>query len=1086
MNCAACGHENRQAARFCESCGAGLERQCSACGAAARADATFCDQCGTRLAEAGVPESAAQARVEPASQATGTAAQRRQLTVLYCDIAAAGASADALEAERLRERIRSCQRLAAARIEKHGGYVAQLLASGLLAYFGYPKAHEDDAAHALRAALDVSRIAARDVASEVRPLELRIGLHTGPAVVGDPGGRREEQLALGDTPLLATRLTEVAAPGQILASAATHRLVEGRFECRSRGLETVRGIAAPVSAFEVTAETAAHSRFEAMAQAGLPPLIARDAEMRVLREHWARSRNGAGQVVVISGEAGIGKSRLLREIVDVARGEGALCMEFRCAAEHQDSALHPAIARLERILRFAPGDSDEEKLAKLSRVLARHDFVESDTLAILAALLALPVPVGGAALLASPERARRRTLQALIAWMVEETRRAPICCSFEDLHWADPSTLALIDAYLDQVPNAPILVLLTQRPDSGVHLPARSYVSQITLGRLARAAALDVLAGVTHGKPLPEEVTAQLLEKTDGVPLFVEELARMLLESSLLQELPDRFELTGPLPPLAVPATLQDSLMARLDHMAASRDVAQLAAALGREFSYGLLRDVAGRSEDTLKETLAELVRGELLQQKGVPPNARYGFRHALIRDAAYESMLISKRQMVHDKVAGVLEAQPEVVATQPELLAHHYSEAGLAAQALPYWLRAGQLAVSRFAGTEALRHFRKGLELLAALPDDPTHAELELDLETNLGQQLMAVKGYAAPEVEGSYARAQVLCERLPESPRRFRVLEGLWGFRIVRGELQSAHRLAKRLLALADAQGEPAQRLEAHYAQSAASFYMGHFGDALAHAEMGCDLYDPERHRRGALQDTGVACHCYAAWSLWNLDRGAEARRHSAFALQLARDLDHPISVAWALDFAAMLRQHEGDVSGASRCAEEAIAICRDHGFSFWLALARMIHGWCLTQSSKDDTRDAGEAELRRGLAAWQTTGAQLAIPYWLGLLAGVVVGDSGEPRRVADGLAMVGDALDKARAGEDRFYEVELLRLRGRYQRALGDASTADATFHEALARAAAQGAIAWRRRVEATRRSLSALPPSGGLDQDVDAR
>ena len=628
-------------------------------------------------------------------------AERRQLTVMFCDLVDSTRLASQLDPEDYRAVVRAYQQTCAAVIQPFDGHIAQYLGDGLLVYFGYPQAHDDDAQRAVRAGLSIldamRTLSAHLVHDNGVRLAIRLGIHTGLVVVGAMGGGdRQEQLALGDTPNIAARLQGLAAPDTLVISAATYRLVQGYFACQDLGLHTVKGMDQPIALYQVLQESAAQSRLDVAATRGLTPLVGREEEVGLLLRRWAQSQDGLGQVVLLSGEAGIGKSRLVEVLRERAEREGCTRIVFRCSPYYQQSALYPVIEHLQRLLQFSRDDAPRRSWPSWSRRCRRIALPSDEVVPLLAALLSVPLPEARyAPLPLSPQRQRQKTLEALLAWLVAEAERQPTLAVWEDLHWADPSTLEFLSLLIDQTPTARLLTLLTCRPEFRPPWSARSYLTQLTLGRLGRAQVEAMIERITGGKALPAEVVQQIVAKTDGVPLFVEELTKAILESGLLREREDRYELTGPLPSLAIPATLHDSLMARLDRLATGKEVAQLAATLGRTFPYELLRAVSPLDEATLQQALARLVEAELLYQRGVPPQATYLFKHALIQEAAYQSLLKSTRQQYHQRIAQVLEAQfPDTAETQPELLAHHYTEAGCREQAIPYWQRAGQQAL--------------------------------------------------------------------------------------------------------------------------------------------------------------------------------------------------------------------------------------------------------------------------------------------------------------------------------------------------------------------------------------------------------
>ena len=638
--------------------------------------------------------------------------------MLFCDLVDSTALARQLDPEDLREVVRAYQDTCAKVIARFEGHIAQYLGDGLLVYFGYPLAHEDDAQRAVRAGLGmveaVGQLNTRLAQEQSVQLAVRLGIHTGLVVVGEVGGgTRQEQLALGETPNIAARLQGLAAPNTLVISAATLQLLGGFFACQPLGTRLVKGLTHPLAVYRVLYESMARSRLEAAGSTGLTPLVGREQEVRVLLERWAQVKDGSGQVVLLSGEAGIGKSRLVEVLKEqVASEPQAWLTPCQCSPYYQHSALYPWIDLLERVaLRFERQETPGQKLSKLEGLLVQHGLPLAEAVPLFAALLSLPLPAGYAPLMVSPEQQKQRTLQALLTILLRIAAQQPVLFVMEDLHWVDPSTLELLSLLVDQGPTARILALLTFRPDFSPPWTGRSHLTQVTVHRLPRQQAVEVIRQVARGKDLPPEVVEQIVARTDGVPLFVEELTKMVLESGLLQEREDRYELTGPLPPLAIPATLHDSLMARLDRLATVKGLAQLGATLGREFSYALLQAVSPWDEGTLQRGLQQLVEAEFLYQRGLPPQATYLFKHALIQEAAYQSLLRSTRQQYHQRIAQVLEERfPEVVETQPELLAHHYTEAGLTDQAVDYWQRAGQRAGERSANQEAISQLTTGI----------------------------------------------------------------------------------------------------------------------------------------------------------------------------------------------------------------------------------------------------------------------------------------------------------------------------------------------------------------------------------------
>jgi TOMM system kinase/cyclase fusion protein len=993
-------------------------------------------------------------------------AERRQLTVMFCDLVDSTLLASQLDPEDWREVVRAYQETATAVIQRFDGHIAQYLGDGLLVYFGYPQAHEDDARRAVRTGLDVvealgalnARLAQR---YGVR-LAVRIGIHTGMVVVGEMGGgSRQEQLALGDTPNVAARIQGLAAPDTVVISPATFRLVQGYFLHQDLGTHALKGLTTPVQVYRILGDSAAQSRLDVVDASGLTPLVGRDSEVALLLERWAHSQDGRGQVVLLSGEPGIGKSRLVEVLRERVIRQGATRMVFRCSPYHQQSALFPVIEHVQRVVHWQHDAPLEVRVDALEQALQRSRLSLEEVVPLLAALLSLPHPAHYPPLNLTPQRQRQKTYDALVAWLLAEAEQQPVLAVWEDLHWADPSTLELLGLVLDQVPTARMLTLLTCRPEFLPPWASRSHLTQVTLTRLGRPQVQAMITSLTGGKTLPAAVVEHIVARTDGVPLFVEELVKMILESGLVREEGDHYVLTGPLPPLAIPSTLHDSLMARLDRLATVKEVAQLGATLGRTFAYELLQAVSPLDEATLQQGLRQLVEAELVYQRGTPPQATYMFKHALIQETAYQSLLRSTRQQFHQRIAQVLEARfPATVETQPELLAHHYTEAGLAAQAVVYWQRAGERAVERSANVEAISHLTTALTLLPALPDTPERTQHELTLLTVLGIPLVLTKGHAAPEVEATYARARTLCQQLGDTPQLFSVLLGLRRMYFMRAEYQTAHAVGEQLLRLAERLDDAGLCVRAHMMLAEGLLYLGEFAPARAHAEQGIALYDPQRHRVQVVHygnDPGVCCRLFAALALWVLGYPDQAQQRSEEALAWAQELAHPFSLAFALIHAARLHQDRREGALTYTRAEAGIALATAQGFVLFLAHGPILRGWALAEQGQ---AAEGLAQIRQGIAAKQVIGVESGRSYNLALLADVY----GKVGQLDEGLRVLTEAQTVAQATGERFYEAELSRLTGELLRAQSSENhaAAEACFQQALDVAHRQQAKSWELR------------------------
>jgi predicted ATPase len=684
-------------------------------------------------------------------------------------------------------------------------------------------------------------------------------------------------------------------------------------------------------------------------------------------------------------------------------------------------------------------------LEKVEHILSHYRLPLAESVPLFAPLLSLYVPEHRyPPLNLSPQRQRRKTLESLVTILLELAEPEPVLFILEDLHWTDPTTLEFLGLLLDHIPTVPIYVLLTCRPEFQLSWHHCASLTEVTINRLSREQITGMAAHVAGGKQLPTEVLLQIVEKTDGVPLFVEEMVKAVLESGYMQEVDGRYELEGALPSFAIPATLHDSLMARLDRLVSARSIAQLGAVIGRQFTYDVLQAVLPLDEVTLQRELSRLVEAELVYQRGLPPQATYLFKHAMIQDAAYQSLLKSTRQQYHQRIAQVLEAQfPATVDQQPELLAHHYTEAGLPEQAVTYWQQAGERAVERSAQTEAIRHLTKGLDLVSTLPDTPDRSHHELSLQINLGAALMATKGYATQEVEHAYTRARELCQQIGETPQLFSVLRGLWAYYLTRMELQVAVELGEQLLRLAQSAQSQSLLMRAHFALGQTFFHLGAFSAACTHLEDGITLFDPQRRSVRAMPDPGLGCLCYAAESQWMLGYPDQALQSIHRALILAREQSHTFSVAFAFFFAAIASQYRREVQGTRERAQAAITVAAEQGFDYLLVLGKIMEGWARAEQGQGEE---GITQIRQGLTATRAAGAAIVRPYFLALLS--------EAHRKAgqteEGLRVVAEALSEGDETGQRYYEAELYRLKGELLLAqmVNNPSVAEACFQQAI--------------------------------------
>jgi class 3 adenylate cyclase/predicted ATPase len=1012
-------------------------------------------------------------------------AERRQLTVMFCDLVDSTRLSSHLDPEDLREVVRAYQSTCAEVIQRFDGHIAQYLGDGLLVYFGYPQAHEDDARRAVRTGLGILAVMG-DLNQGLQrakgiQLAIRIGIHTGLVVVGEMGGGgRQEQLALGETPNVAARIQGLAAPNTVAMSEATSRLVEGYFTCQSLGEHTLRGVPQSLKVYRVLSESGATSRLDVTQPRGLTPLVGRESEVTLLMERWEQAKAGQGQVVLLSGDPGIGKSRLVQVLKDQVAAEPHTRWECRSAEYSQNTALFPLTDLFQRILQFEAHETPDARLEKLEHALSQYRLPVEETIPLLAPLLSLALPENRYPLLnLSPQWQRQKTLETIVAILLELAAHQPVLFILEDLHWTDPSTLELIGLLLDQTPTASMLALLTCRPHFQPAWHHRSYLTEITVNRLSQPQIERMVERIADGKILPSEIMQQIVERTDGVPLFVEELTKAVLESGQLKGIDDHYELVGSLSTLAIPATLQDSLMARLDRLVSAKGIAQLAAVIGRQFSYELLQAISQLDAMTLQRELGRLVEAELVYQRGLPPQATYVFKHALIQDAAYESLLKSTRQHYHQRIAHVLEEQfQETTQAQPEFLAHHYTEAGLTGQAVAYWHKAGQKASEGSAHVEAISHLRTGLELLQTLPETPERVQREVDMHITLGASLIATKGYGAPEVAQTYTNARRLCQSLNDPHQLFPVLRGLWNYAIVRAELRTAHALGEQLLSLAQHTQDTAMLVAAHAALGRTLFFLGMVASAHTHLTQGLALYDLQQHRASVLlygEDAGVVCHSFAAWALWRLGYPDQGLVQTNEALTLAQQSAHPFSLSFALSNAAQFHQLRREVRTVQEHADATITLATDQGFPFWLAIGSALRGWALAQQGQ--TQD-GIAQIDQGLRAFRATGAESTRSHYLALLA--------EAHSVSEqpeaGLTALGEALTLVETTGARFYEAEVYRLKGRLllQLSADNQTDAETCFQNALEVARNQHAKSWELRAAT---SLARLWQQQGKRQEA---
>lgn len=857
-----------------------------------------------------------------------TGAERRQLTVMFCDMAESTAMSERLDPEDLRSVNSAYQGACKAAIEKYEGYVAKYLGDGVLAYFGYPVAHEDDAERAILAGLDLTEAAAGVSRSAMQAhgveVSVRVGIATGPVVVGEVigEGASRESAVVGQTPNLAARLQALAPVNGVVISPDTHRLVDGRFRCEDLGTHELKGIAAPVRVRRVIGQAQAESRFTARQRGVVTPLVGREHELGLLLERWQFAREDSGQAVLLTGEPGMGKSRISETLREHTAPDDPIRLRYQCSPYHISSALHPVVEQLQRAAGFESGDPPAVKLEKLESLLSQATPDSESAVPLIASLMSLPFEGRYTLPDMTREEQKNRTLQALVSQMEGLSRRQPVLMIFEDVHWADPTSLDLLGAIIDRLPGMAALAVFTARPEFASPWGGRPHVTMLSLSRLSRALAVSMINAVAGGKHLPHALRDQIIDKTDGVPLFVEELTKTIIESDLVEDRDDGYVLAGPLAALAIPSTLHDALMSRLDRLASARDVAQLAAVIGREFPYTVLAATSELAEGDLRTALDKLVTASLIFRHGTPPQERYVFKHALLRDAAYQSLLRKKRRELHGQIAASLEELAGIDEVEPELIAHHYTEAGRIQSAIPWWLAAGHQAAAHGTSIEAITHLQQGLALLESMPDDDAWNRQEIAFRVALGVPLLRMESPMSQSVRDNYERARVLCEAVGDEERLFPVLWGLWFSSMMRGDMPQALELADNLLENALARGDTAQRLEALHCLWPSRLVMGDFKGSLEHAETGAGLYDPAEHHTLAYiyggHDPGVCAGNMAVLDLFLTGHLDQARKRSSETLALAYQLDHTTTLAEALGFTIYVSLFCGDLDALERHAE------------------------------------------------------------------------------------------------------------------------------------------------------------------------
>lgn len=1033
MQCSQCTSENADANRFCSNCGASLVSN---------------PQASSPHARGGSPDEG----------------ERRHLTVMFCDVVDSTALSMQYDPEDLREIIRSFQDACVGVVQRYEGFVAQHLGDGLLIYFGYPIAHENNSERAVHAGLGIIE---EMNALQPRPglrLQVRIGIATGPIVIGDlvSAGAHIEKVAVGQTPNIAARLQSLAAPNTVVISPHTYRMLGQRFECRDIGVHTLKGIPQPVLVREVIRQSDRQSRFHAAHGMSVMPLVGRHEEMALLADRTQQVAAGRRQTVLLRGEAGIGKSRITRALVErVCSQHTVVPIELQCSPYHNQSALFPVIEWLqEKVLSAVDASEAGQKWELLDRLLDRTTLDKTLAAPLLAMLLSIPIPADRPVLNLTPERHKQLTLQYL-ATLFRQLSPSPMAVVVvEDLHWADPSTLEMIRVWMEESTGSQSLIVLTSRPEFSPPWPLQSDFTCLDIGRLPDTHSMELMRLAAGDVNLSESMLQQLMKKSDNVPLYLEVLTKEIILANQESEgngvSSDRLEILDS----AIPESLQDALMAQLDRMNDTKSVAQVAAILGREFDRKVLEAVWAGTRESLHYGLEQLCKADLLQMRGDFAKGLYQFKHALIRDAAYDSMLKRNCETLHRQIADVMERVfPEVALRQPDVLAHHYTAGKEMDQAVRYWLAAGQLALNGFATQEAVAHLNQGLALLAKLPAAPERDVKELEFRILLGHCLMTWKGYAAEDVRVTCARAHELCGLVGNAPQLPIALYQLVAYNIVSANLQTALELAKQLHAIAVHINNDDLLLEAYLSLGVIYFHLGEFSLATPYLEKCLATYDPQRHGSHMFQfgqDPAVIAHNFLVWTHWLTGRQDQALRSAEAAVTLARRLSHPLSLAFALTFAGWHRIFCRDYTAVAPISEELEQFCGVQNIIIFLAHGRMLSSW---QACDQGNTALGLPGMRGALDLFRMTGARHLLPFWEGHYA-IKSATAGE---TADAEAALAECMEATERTGERWSEAELHRCRGILLEQSGKPLVeAQACYLQAIAVAQRQGAVAWELR------------------------
>jgi class 3 adenylate cyclase/predicted ATPase len=993
-------------------------------------------------------------------------AERRHVTVMFCDLVGSTALSARMDPEDLRTVIGAYHKCVAETVARFDGFVAKYMGDGVLIYFGYPQAHEDDAERAVRAGLAMIDAVASIAAPE--PLQVRVGVATGLVVVGDlvGSGEAQERGIVGETPNRAARLQGIAEPSTVVIAEATRRLLGNLFELQDLGEHALKGIAGPARAWAALRAMSVESRFEAMHASGLTALVGRDEELEILLRRWARVKTGEGQVVLISGEPGIGKSRLTAALLERLAAEPHTRLRYFCSPQHTDSALYPIIGQFERAAGLAHEYTLQTKLAKLDALLAQTSTSEQDAV-LFAEMLSLPNDGRYPVPELEPEQRRQRTLEALNLQLEALSRQSPVLMIFEDVHWIDPTSLEVLGRVVDRIRSLRVLLIVTFRPEFEASWIGWPHVMALTINRLAERDIDTMIDRVVGNKPLPANIKQDIIERTDGIPLFVEEMTKAVLEASS-EGSAQQTAAAGAWPALAVPASLHASLMARLDRLGPAKEVAQIGAAIGREFLHALLTAVVRKPEAELGASLERLVRADLLFRQGVPPHATYLFKHALVQDAAYGTLLRGPRRALHARIADTLEGQfAEIAESRPEVLARHCTEAGLIEKAAALWGKAGARSLARSALAEAAEQLTRALEHIARLPSTPTLRQEEIKLQVALITPLTHLKGYAAPVSKTAVQRAHHLIEQAkllgepPEDPLLlFSVLYGFWAANYIAFNGDVCGDLASRFLALAEKQGATSPLIVGHRLMATSLLCTGDIVESRAHYDQALAVYDPADHRPLATRfgvDVAVLVLSHRTWALWMLGYPEAALADVERALKDAREVGQATTLMYALAVTTMIYIYYGNYAAAKAQADDVVALADEKSAQHWKALGILNQG-CV-QALTGKTSDAVQM-ITSALAAWRSTGATVWAPWYLSNLASA----HADLDQFDDAWRCIREAMTAIETTGETWCEAEVNRVGGEIalMQPERDAAKAEAYFERALAVARQQQAKSWELR------------------------